>query len=263
MLSKFLTPFTIFAIMSGAAIADTKPWEMAKPAGMTGTHSEAATAARNVQLSLPNGQFGYDPMQADWDWGDGRNRTIPLSNMSIQDLSMILNNKYHIWKSPESDAWNVRYYSPEGKTFFCEFNNFRKTHFEWIYDRYIETASFGLAGIMHWDSVNESTPKPPEDEAVGYPVVVSGDDGIIFSYHWDGDHWVGAPGWIQEPYAAAFAEKCPNLPRVSNVNNNQLGDTFNDMIREADPVVGIRTMFRNDPTDPLTAGMYYWFNKPE
>ena len=111
-------------------------------------------------------------------------------------------------------------------------------------------------------SKKEATSVPPKD-ARGWPFVGDSNKGLLYSYGWNDKKWVAEPGWVQKEYAAVFAEHCPNLPRVSTINNNQLGETFADLIPEATPVRGFSTAFKNNPANPFTASMYYWSYPPQ
>jgi hypothetical protein len=250
-------------LMTGTAVlAEDKPWDLPKPDGMTATHQKNAIEARKVQEALPEGAFGFDPIQAEWDWNGGMNRNIPLSNMNGADLGSLLNGRYHITSDVGEDEWMVRYYDPSGKTYFCGYSSSAQEHKEWVLDRYISNTPFGMSGVFHWDPATEATPVP-EDSVTSWPIVVDGDRGLVFNYSWNGSHWIPEPGWVQSEYAAAFAEYCPTLPRGSLVNNDQLGVNFADLIGKATPVRGTQTDFVNDPQEPLTASMYYWLNSPE
>lgn len=69
-------------------------------------------------------------------------------------------------------------------------------------------------------------------------------------------------GWLQDDYAAVFAEHCPNLPRANSVNNDQTGTTLQEISRGARAFRGFDVAFQNDPRNPLTAGMYYHLYPP-
>ena len=237
--------------------ADTPPWDLPKPKGMTDIHQDNIMAARVMQKRLPKGGFGYyDPVKAPWDLNNGINRTIPMSNMTIAGLTSLINGKYHIRKVADQDLWSVRYYAPDGVTHFCGYKN--GEYREWTTERYVSRTSFGIAGIFHSNEGSQARKKNK-----GWPFVADSDRGLLFSYFWTNNQWVAQPGWVQKEYAAAFAEHCPNLPRVTKVNNNQLGDTFSDLMREATPIRGFSTAFKNDPEDPFTASMYYWSYPPQ
>ena len=256
----------IFLLIGGLSAcqttADIPPWDLPKPDKITIVHQDMAIAAHAVEERILDESFSHiDPKVADWDWDNGSNRTIPMSNMTTADLTSLINGKYNIFANKRQDHWSVRYYATDGITYFCIYENGR--YQEWMLNRYVATTPFGMAGIFHWDPKKEATPVPPEEEFVGWPFVADSDKGLFYSYYWIDKKWIPERGWIQKEYAAAFAEHCPNLPRISIVNNNQLGETFSDLIPEATAVRGFRTAFKNDPEDPLTANMYYWLYPPE
>ena len=246
----------IGALSACQTTADTPPWDLPKPAEMTDEHRNSAIAAREVEKSLPDGRF-LDPTKVKWDWQKDKNRTEPISNMSVASLTSLVNGKYHIQKIAGQDRWFVAYYAPDNRTHFCEYENGR--YREWKLDRYVRLANFGLAGIFHWHPKD----KAPAKDARGWPHVADSNKGLLYSYGWINGEWFAEPGWVQKEYAAAFAEECPQLPRVSSVNNNQLGKTFADLIPEATPVRGFSTAFKNNPEDPMTAEMYYWSYPPQ
>ena len=234
------------------------PWDLPKPAGMTKVHQENAVAARAVQERLPEGSFShYDPTQVNWDDDNGFLRTVPMSNMTVADLTSLVTGKYHIVAAWGRDRWSVRYYAPDGTTHFCRYEHGQ--YREYRRNRYVVTAAFGLASMFH----RELDDKRRTDNTRGWPKIADPDKGLLFVYGWSGRKWVAEPGWIQKEYAAAFAKRCPNLPRVAEVNNDQLGTTIDELRVNAMPVTGFRTAFENDPEDPLTAEMYYRVNAPE
>ena len=238
---------------------DTPPWELPKPDGMTTIHQDNAMAARVVQKRLPKDGFGIDDLaEVEWDKRNSIYRTMPISNMTIASLTSLVNGKYHIRKVGRQDLWSVRYYAPDGVTHFCRFVDGK--YREKTLNRYVTTPPFGLAGMFHRDP---NKGPPPRKNNKGWPMIGDSDRGLLFWYHWNGRKWVAEPGWIQTEYAAAFTTHCPNLPRVAKVNNNQLGDTFSDLIQEATAIRGFPTAFKNNPEDPFTASMYYWLYPPQ
>ena len=261
----------LFAADGGTA-AGYKPWASTKPEGTTAEHFESAVAAREVEARMPAGGFGYDPLRADWDWSGGRNRSVPMSNMTSAALRNLIAGRYHVLaaaeggttpSAPGSGAWSARYYAPDGRTHFCEYDETLGRHVERTLDRYVASAPFGLAGLFHWDPVLEAAPKPPPEESVGWPLVADGDSGFVHAFYWDGQRWVPESGWVQDAYAAAFAVECPSLPRAGETKHSQTGESLAQLRTGARPVRGFPTAFRNDPRDPMTASMYFWFNPPE
>ena len=126
-------------------------------------------------------------------------------------------------------------------------------------ERYVSRTPFGIAGIFHSDRELSLTRRHNK----GWPFIADSDRGLLFWYRLINNQWVAQPGWVQEEYAAVFAKRCPKLPRVAKVNNNQSGGTFSDLMREATPVRGFKTAFKNNPEDPFTASMYYWSYPPQ
>ena len=250
-------------VADGGTAAGGKPWESAKPEGTASEHIESVIAAHAVETRLPAGGFGYDPLRVDWNWSGGRNRSVPMSNMTAVVLRNLLAGRFHLLASPGSDSWSARYYAPDGRTHFCDFDEASGRHVERTLDRYVAGAPFGLAGMFHWDPDRETTSKPPPEDSVGWPLVAEGDSGLVYSYYWEDRRWVPEPGWIQDDYAGAFARKCPSLPRAGGVNNAQTGASLAELRAAARPVRGFPTAFRNDPRDPMTAGMYFWFYPPD
>ena len=138
--------------------ADTPPWDLPKPKGMTDIHQDNIMAARVMQKRLPKGGFGYyDPVKAPWDLNNGINRTIPMSNMTIAGLTSLINGKYHIRKVADQDLWSVRYYAPDGVTHFCGYKN--GEYREWTTERYVSRTSFGIAGIFHSNEGSQARKK--------------------------------------------------------------------------------------------------------
>ena len=254
----------ISACQTTTMAVDPLPWDLPKPE-MTTVHQNSAIAARAVEEKLPGGNFtSLDLTQANWDYSNGRPRITPMSNMTVAELTSLITGKYLIQtdEGQNHDFWHARYYAQDGTSHFCGYNDIIRQYEEWTLDRYVATTGFGLAGTFHWDPKLEATSVPPEKNGA-WPMVADSDRGLLFSYYYEDKNWIARPGWIQKEYAAAFAVHCPNLPRVSTVNNNQRGDTFADLILEATPVRGFRTAFKNNPENPLTAGMYYWLYPPE
>ena len=257
LICSIVTLLLISGIFAHQTVADTPPWELSKPKGMTTVHQDSAMAANAVQKRLPKGGFGMDLNGLEWDNKNGIVRTIPISNMTAANLTSLINGKYHILKLAGQDLWSVLYYAPDGVTHRCSF--IKGKYREKTLYRYITSTPFGLAGILHRDSNNRNNPK----EYKAWPIIGDSDKGLLYLYNWIGRKWVAEPGWVQKEYAAAFAEHCPNLPRTAKVNNNQLGDTFFDLVSEATAIYSFKTAFKNDLEDPFTASMYYWLYPPE
>lgn len=245
------------------ALSQQAPWERPRPEGMTEAHVRAAAEA-NALMGRVGDAFNGNPGEFHskiWSWQRGRNAVTPISNMDAADLTRLLTGRYFIYNVDGGAAWNVWYMAPDGKTHFCIANRNGSSQ-EYVMDRYISRVAFGLAGTMHWDTARHGSGGPNLSEDYGWPMVGNARTGQLGDYFWSGNKWGRNLGWVQEEYAAAFAERCPNLPRVARVNNDQSGTTIQEIARGARPVRGFRTAFETDPADPLTVEMLYWAHPP-
>lgn len=263
-LRLFWKALIVATVMTGtAASAQTPPWERPRPEGMTEAHERYAADANTLMGRIGdafNGNPG-DFHARTWTWQRGRNYVTPVSNMDGADLTRLLNGRYFVHGIDGSNAWNVWYMDPSGVTHFCIANR-NGTSREYTLDRYVSRTGFGLSGTFHWDPRRERTPRPDLSQEYGWPFVGDARTGQVASYSWDRNRWIREIGWVQDEYAAAFAERCPNLPRVAQVNNDQIGATIQEIARGARPVRGFRTAFESDPADPLTVEMLYWAHPP-
>lgn len=253
----------LFALFVGVtpALAQQAPWERPQPRGMTQAHAEYANQALQVMNRMGdafNGNPG-DFHRRIWTWQRGRNHVTPISNMDAPDITNLLNGRYFVYQAgSRGNVWNVRYHDPNGETHFC-LGQGNGTFAEYTLDHYVHRVGFGLSGVFYW----EQSSRPDLSETWAWPFVANARTGQVAAYSWEGRSWETSIGWVQAEYAAAFAEHCPRLPRVSRVNNNQTGTTIQEIARGARAITGFRTAFENDPADPLTAGMFYWAHPPE
>lgn len=261
MFKTLMAAAAVFAISASSALAADEPWTKPAPRGMTVQHQEFAAQARRVQARLQLGQFGYDPLQANWRFQGQRNLTLPLSNLTTAAMTSAITGRYHVYSEIGQNTWSVRYFGSNGTTHFCESNG-RGRYREFTMDRYVRTTSFGLAGWMHWDTATERTQTPPAHEQVGWPTIGDANTGSFVTYGYIRGAWQPEQGWLQNEYAAAFAQHCPNLPRLSSVNNNQTGSTLAQISQGARAFRSFDVAFQNDPRNPLTAGMYYHLYPP-
>lgn len=217
--------------------------------------SVPATEARGARVT----GFGIDPSSVRniWSKERGRHRLTPLSNMAAPDLSRLLTGRYFVFQTQgEGDFWSVAYMDGDGKTHFCAGSR-NGSYREYVLDRYVIRTTFGLAGYMHWNSRSGRTPQPDLANEFSWPFVAESSTGRVASYFWSRNSWLRYSGWVQDDYAAAFAEKCPRLPRVGRVNESQTGSTIQEIARGASPIRGFTTAFENSVDDPLTAEVFY------
>ena len=170
---NMIAAFSISVLSACQTTVDAPPWDLPKPE-MTVAHQNSAEAANIVQKRLPDGNrsFGQNPNHVNWDWQIDKNRTEPMSNMTVANLTSLINGKYHIRVVGEQVHWSVGYYAADGKTHICGYKNGK--YREWILDRYVTASGVGLAGIFHWDPEKKATPIPPED-SFAWPVVADSD----------------------------------------------------------------------------------------
>lgn len=249
-------------LVAGAATAQ-EPWNGPRPGGMTQAHDGYAASAFEVYTRLGR-DFNGNPREFHdriWTWEGGRNGVSPLSNMDSATVRSVLTGRYFVYASvlfPQD--WSVIYHAPDGVSHFCIAQSGGR-YVEYTLDRYVNDTVFGLSGVFYWDPETERTRRPNLRRTTAWPMVGDGRTGRLTVFAWHEGRWQPAQGWVQSEYAAAFAERCPNLPRVAEVNNAQTGTSPQDLRRNARPV-GFPTAFENDPEDPLTVNMFYWAYPP-
>lgn len=251
--------FTALIIANSTAL-HAAPWDGASPAKIHPLHKDYAKDARRSQGSGAISKL--KPSEIDWDIYNQRMIGLPVSNLSAPNLTKLLTGRYHLFARNALQPWSLRYYGPDGKTFFCE-NPDGYGYREWAFDRYIEGTAVGFAGLMHWDVDTTKVARPPETEQWGWPVVANSDTGEIAMFSFDTINWYSEIGWLQDEFPTDASLHCPNMPRSSKVNRDQSGSTLKELARNAKPVRGFTQAFKNDPYDPLTAGQYYYLYPPE
>ncbi|MCL1630113.1 hypothetical protein M3N55_15410 [Roseibaca sp. V10] len=252
------------ALLMGGAATAQEPWNGPRPSGMTQAHDRYAASALEVFNRLGR-DFNGNPNDfhdETWTWQNGRNGLSPLSNMDSATIGSVITGRYFVYSMflyPE--YWSVIYHAPDGVSHYCLAQG-GGSYAEYSLDRYVNKAVFGLSGVLYWDPETERTRRPNLRRNYGWPMVGDGRTGRIAVYGWDDGSWSTNIGWVQSAYAAAFAEHCPNLPRVAEVNTAQTGRSADDLRRNA-RAVGFPTAFESDPADPLTVNMFYWANPPQ
>lgn len=265
MMGALRKALALIAVLTATGVsAQTPPWERPRPEGMTEAHVRAAAEANTLMRRIGsafNGNPG-DFHARTWTWQRGRNAVTPISNMDAADLSRLLTGRYFVYNTEGAAPWNVWYMAPDGKTHFCIANRNGSSQ-EYVMDRYVHRVAFGLSGTMHWDPLRHGRGGPDLSKEYGWPMVGNARTGQLGDYFWAGNRWGRNIGWVQEEYAAAFAERCPNLPRSNRMNNDQTGSTIQEIARGARAVRGFTTAFESDPSDPLTVEMLYWAHPPQ
>jgi hypothetical protein len=265
MIKTFKFAVTALALSATAAVAGNAPWESRAPSGMSAQHQQFAAQAQKVHASVGQAGFGYNPLQATWNYKGDRLPKTPLSNISVNELNSALTGRYFVYRAytgKRNDNWSVMYFAKDGKTHICKPSGSSKRYKQEVFDRYVVNASFGLGGFMHWDHKGYRSKTPPKNERVGWPLVANANTGEVVMYGWHRGKWHPEAGWLQNDYAAAFAQYCPDLPRAGSVNNAQTGRKMSEIAQGARAYRGFKTAFQNDPRNPLTAGMYYHLYPP-
>ena len=243
------------ALTATCAMAGNEPWTNGPPKGTTAAHQQMAAQAAKVHAQVGANGFGVNALEVDWSPQE-RNLDYPVSNVSARSLQNAIIGRYHVYQDPGQKNWSVRYYAADGTTHFCRSNG--RGHSEDKQNYAVTHTRFGLAGILHW---GRTVDKPAVGKDHSWPLVVDSSTGEVAIFNYHRRHWKAqGGGWIQNEYAAAFAENCPKLPRVNAVSN-QTGKTLQEISRGARPV-RIQASFANSTRSPLTAGMYYYFNPP-
>ena len=72
MVKTFKCAVAAIALTASAAGAGSAPWETRAPSGMNSAHQQYAAQARKVHASVSPSQFGYNPLQAIWNYKGDR-----------------------------------------------------------------------------------------------------------------------------------------------------------------------------------------------
>ncbi len=254
---KTLTLAIALSVTGLAALAQSAPWERPRPANMTAAHEAQADAAMTALRRAKPQNLGINLEGLSWTWSSRSNAKHPVANMETPAMREALTGRYHIFTSGNGRTWDVAYFSPDGKIHNCFFAGNGRYN-ENAGGLYIRDAVIGFSGTIAADERTAA-----QGLKFGWPVVADRSSGIFAVFGYFGSEWRSSYGWLQSEYVPIFAEKCPNLPRAARVNNEQGGETIQEIARNARAFRDFKVAFQSDPRDPLTAEMLYFRHPPQ
>lgn len=257
---KTLTLAIALSVTGLAALAQSAPWERPRPANMTAAHEAQADAAMTALRRAKPQNLGINLEGLSWTWSSRSNAKRPVGNMDVPALREVMVGRYHISQSETRESWDVRYFAADGKVHECTTRNGR-TYTEAVSNLVTKDAVIGFAGVIF--SPDSRLERANSSEMFGWPIVADRSSGIFSIFRAKGGSWIQTGGWLQSEYVPIFAEKCPNLPRAARVNNEQGGETIQEIARNARAFRDFKVAFQSDPRDPLTAEMLYFRHPPQ
>lgn len=276
--------FTAAAIIAAITIwpgpgedADARvkpPWE-APPRPGTPKHVEAAKALARYLRQLPEDGGQYRAREVEWNaWWDTR----PIGNVNRQSLRDLLIGNWFVYEpgQRQTDRWHYLYFDADGGMWACATNDvggYDLHRFRYELARDLGGASsFVMQPLAKSDETWLASVRRGDVEWVHRPITYDAAAGALAIHFTDTDErWDRHSGHVQSNWVPAFGVLCPGIPRPSGVPLfSGLSATpprtyaeFQEL--EAPEIIRhVRTLFPQDPDDPLTAGNYFsWYPPPD
>ena len=248
----------------------TPPWNAPVPQGPPEQIEAAKDLARYLRILPGEGNQGR-VRELEWTtfWQDR-----PIGNLHHPALRNLLSDHWFVYFTEAAEAgWQFKYFDPDGTLWICQPTDFARQRFE--LHRYRYRIVDDLAGAATYISVRAEdgwpdTVKTRSREWVIRPIVFDPATGTLVVHHAEPTgRWYRHTGHMQREYHPAFSTLCPNIPRFarSGIDADQdivprTYEEFRDSISRRQIVRNVPTLFRQDPGDPLTMGMYFALYPP-
>lgn len=253
------------------------PWTTPVPA-MAPKHVEAAKELARYLRILPGN--GHQERVRSLEWTSYWHHR-PIGNLHVPALRKLLVGHWFVFRETPSDRdipdgpWQAHYFGPDGILWSCmpaikEAHRLRRYRFEIVSDL-IGTATYVVRqGRSHDDEAWLAAARKSGFEWTRRPIVFDATLKILAIYNATGaGHWNRWIGHLQREYHPAFGALCPDIPRLNRPESKTLQDTVPRTYEELRNAIGRRaiirtanTLFRQDPRDPLTMGMYFALYPP-
>ena len=205
----------------------------------------------------------------------------PIGNLHLPALRRLLVPHWFVFRETPNDRdipdgpWQVLYFGPDGIMWSCtpaikDGHRLRRHRFEIVSDL-VGTATYVVRRIGSGDDEAWlAAAKEPGFAWTRRPIIFDAVLGTLAIYNTtETGHWYRWIGHLQREYHPAFGALCPGIPRFTRAGPGIHQDTVPRTYEEFRDVTGRRaiirnanTLFRQDPDDPLTMGMYFALYPP-
>ncbi len=198
----------------------------------------------------------------------------PIGNLHQPALRKLLGGHWFVhYTEAAHTEWQFKYFGRDGTLWTCRPTGFPRRPF--TLQRYRYRIVDDLVGAATYVSVKEESGWPDAAKArdlewATRPIVFDPVTGT-FAIHHAGPSglWYRHTGHMQRAYHPAFSALCPGIPRFGRAG--RMAETaavpstyegFRDSIGRRWIVRNVRTLFRQDPREPLTMGVYFALYPP-
>ena len=253
------------------------PWTIPVPA-MAQKHVEAAKELARYLRILPGN--GHQERVRNLHWTTFWQHR-PIGNLHVPALRKLLLGHWFVYRETPSDRdipdgpWQVLYFGTDGIMWSCtraikDGHRLRRHRYEIVSD----LAGTATYVVRQGDSRDDETwlaaAKKPGFAWTQRPIVFDANPGTLAIYNTtETGHWYRWIGHLQREYHPAFEALCPDIPRFTRPGPEAHQDGLPRTYEEFREVTGQRaivrnatTLFRQDPGDPLTMGMYFALYPP-
>ncbi|MCY3876698.1 MAG: hypothetical protein OXF88_20705 [Rhodobacteraceae bacterium] len=246
------------------------PWTAPGPAVGPEQSASARDLARYLR-TLPAGGSQGRVRRLEWTtfWQDR-----PIGNLHQPALRKLLRGHWFVHYTETAQAeWQFKYFDRDGTIWVCHPTDFARQRFQ--LHRYRYRIADDLVGAATYVSVRAESDWPDAVNArrrewVTRPIVFDPVTGTLVVHHAEPTgRWYRHTGHMQREYHPAFSTLCPGIPRFGRAGGTagtaavpRTYEGFRESIDRSQIVRNVQTLFRQDPRDPLTMGVYFALYPP-
>lgn len=193
----------------------------------------------------------------------------PIGNLHQPALRKLLGGHWFVHHTEAAQAgWQFKYFDRDETLWICRPTDLARRRF--TLQRYRYRIVDDLVGAATYVSVKAESDWPAAVKArnrewVTRPIVFDPATGTLVVHHAEPTgRWYRHTGHIQREYHPAFSALCPAIPHFGRAGRTaataavpRTYEGFRDSIDRHQVVRDVRTLFRQDPREPLTMGVYF------
>ena len=241
-------------------------------------HVESAKELARYLRILPGN--GHLERVRNLDWTSFWQRR-PIGNLHLPALRKLLVGHWFVYRETPGDRdipdgpWHVLHFGTDGVMWSCtpaikDGYRLRRLRYEIVSDL-VGTATYVVRrGGNRDDEAWLAATRTPGFEWTRRPIVFDAFPGTLAIYNATlAGHWYRWIGHVQREFHPAFRALCPDIPGFTRPGFETRQDTVPRTYEEFREAIGRRavvrnasTLFRQDPVDPLTMGMYFALYPP-